>query len=105
MNSNGIKQESTPGNGRSQKMLQNKKAARFRAACKWFVCGTRPAKKVTEWLDCNLPQLRESGHQRGLAGFARLPICDVGIDHGVADVLVPSPLLNCVNVRVLFRHD
>jgi hypothetical protein len=58
--------------------------------------------KVTEWSDCNLRG--EGTHQSLAAGFRRLAVAHVGVDHRVRDVLVAGPLLDGVHVRVLRGH-
>ena len=83
-------------------MLQNERLPRFGGSSKWFVSNGRFEEKVTEWLECNL--LGEGPHQSPAAGFRRLAVADVGVNHRVRDVLVAGPLLDGVHVRVLRGH-
>lgn len=83
-------------------MLQNERIRLICGGLKWFVLGGRFEEKVTEWLDCHL---RESSHQSGSAGLVGLAVADVGVNHGVGDVLVSRLALDGVDVGVLFGHD
>jgi hypothetical protein len=83
-------------------MLQNEKPPLIAGGFKSFVSGWRFEEKVTEWLECNLSG--EGTHQSLAAGFRRLAVAHVGVNHRVRDVLVACPLLDGVHVRVLRGH-
>jgi hypothetical protein len=84
------------------RMLQNERPPLIRSGLKGFVSGDRFQEKVTVWLDCHL--CREGAHEGFAAGFGRLMITHMGIDHRVRDVLVAGPLLDGINIRVLRGH-